>query len=144
MTGIDEQIQKGVALAHKNIARLKGRRFVYTLVTDDTANPLGTEDITLFMQATPLVQLKNKVDGRIFDTLVAAGNLSAEALPVFILDRGSLKSSTGEFRDPTTFDSFKDVGGTQEFFVFQFTSIGSSAAGWFLTVTTKFVERARG
>ena len=80
----------------------------YTLARDTSIegmNPLVFSGIAI--QPTPLVRVKEIVGGRVQEIMSAAGNLSAEALPIFLISRPVLVDpATGTQHEPTFKDSF--------------------------------------
>lgn len=154
MAGYLRQIQKAGERVLKRAHRIAGVKFRYFLVTDRTTDPLTVVNagagVDIFMQPTPLVRIREAgpANSRFQEVLSAAGNLSAEALPVFILSRRDLFIGGVQF-EPTTDDQFQELtlAGALTgslFDVVQITSIGSKAMGFFITAVTQFHEASKG
>ena len=144
MAGLLAQLQTVEGIVLKQVHKALGFKALYTLVTDLTTDPLTTVDLTIFLNPTPKVRKREREGGRFQDILESGGQLSPEALPVYILARPDLKVA-GVFREPTTMDTFVQFGTTSPVFhVSTFIEIGPLAAGWLLTVTTKFRDSASG
>ena len=151
MPGWVLELQRGLGRALKQIHKAGGSKLRYQLITDLTDPNNNKSTLDIFAQLTPLVQVREILGGRWTEVLSAAGTLSAEALPVFIVSRESLKIGP-TFHDPTFLDSFQkldisvvpNVVTGPTFFINQITAIGGEEAGWFLTTVAKFRDHARG
>ena len=140
MAGWQVQIQRALGRGLKLAHRSGGFRVTYKQVRDATTDPHTTSNLTVYVQPTPLVKQRELVGNRWREVLAAGGNLSAEALPVFVISREYLKVS-GTYYDPTLFDEFVKFGTTTPVFrVYQTTALGGEAPGWFLSTRVIFRE----
>ena len=135
---VERVLGKALKIAHQ----LGGYKARYTLVTDRTTDPPTTSVLDIYMNPTPTVHDRQRVGGRFQEVMSAAGNLSAEALPIFGVSRENLKVGT-TYHDPTTDDFFQalDKSGVVEgprFDVQQTTPIGFIPGGWLLQVKSVF------
>lgn len=144
-----EELQRGVGQALRETFRAVGAKYRYTAITDRTTDPPTQATVDIFMNPTPLVKMRERLGGRFQEFLASGAQLAAEALPVFVVSRNSLEISSGVFHEPNTDDVFQELDSNdvltgQVFEVVQVTAIGGKAGGYFLTVVTKFHDKASG
>ena len=136
MAGFLNDIQQAVGEALDEVHNAAGVAYTYTLVTDEAT--MTTSDLSIYMWPTELVEVDGQVGGMSLETLSDAGNLSAEAMPVFRASREAFNIS-GTYYRPTLADSFVAAGTTEPVhFVKQVTSILGLAAGYRISATAVF------
>ncbi len=151
MAGFVSELQKSLGRALKSIHKIEGTKVRYTLITDTTDPKNNNTVLDIFVHLTEQVRMREAFQGRITESLSAAGILSAEALPVYVVSRESLKIGT-TFHKPTIFDSFRELDATVSpnvpvgptLFVQQITNIGGLPTGFRLLTVAKFSEHVRG
>lgn len=145
MPSPNEQIAKGLGRVFFQSYRVFDRfQVTYSLVKDLTDVEGSKVDLTIYLKKTPSLKVTEKQGGRRVTLKPSGGQLSQEALPIFLVARESLKSG-GVFYEPSNFDEFVEVGTTEPiFYVKEWETIGEVAAGYRLTVTTDFNEFAGG
>lgn len=141
--GIMEDLQDFRSDVKDLVNEILWKDYTYTLQTVLSADPPTTTNITIYMKPTPLVKVLEMVGGRLAEVLSAAANLSAEALPVFLVSRKAFVVSGTQYT-PQIGDTFVEVGGSQKFYVNSVVGDSGVEAGYFLTVTTEFQHYAGG
>ena len=142
-----EELQRGLGDALREIHGSAGHEVRYQLVTDLTTDPLVPTQLDIFMEPTPLSKLREIFGGRWQEVLGAGGLISPAAQPFFVVSRESLKVNDVLF-DPSLHDTFRRLEGGVEtgtrFRVNNTIGLSGLEPGFFLTVTTKFRDEARG
>lgn len=143
--GFLKVVQRASGRALLNVHRAGGFRVDYTLARDTTVEGMSSIVLAgIYIWPTPLVKEKVLQGNQTLEVMSAAGNLSAEALPIFMISREALKIN-GVFFDPTFHDEFVETGTTKPIFrVIQITDIAAPEPGWFITTSTVFRSRATG
>ena len=67
MAGFDARVQSITGRIHQRVAKFRGYKATYTLVTDLTVAPNTTESLTVFMEATDTEWLIERTNGRLVD-----------------------------------------------------------------------------
>lgn len=144
-------LRRGLEQAIAAIHRVGGFTVNYTLARDTSIEGMNTIVFSgIAIQPTPLVRVREELGGRRTEAMSAAGNLSAEALPIFLVSRPVLFDPVlGVQHTPTFKDSFVSLNelGTLEvgttFKIIQITEIAGVTPGWFITTVTQFRDSGR-
>ena len=134
MAGLDEMIQRADASIHQVVARVRGFKASYTVVTDQTVVPNLKTVLTVFMETTPTTWEYDKTDGRFV----------RRTLDIFTISRNELKVA-GAFVEPTLKDSFVIFGTTTPVYsVRKVDDLAEASGAYQLTCNAIEEENARG